>query len=432
MKEDYDYLLKSVRKDSLYLDQFKVIITEFNAHTAGDWDNINSTADNDYEASRIASQIINLIKSKITSLYIFKFSIAPSFAISRDVAKNGLHYGENEKAPFHISDTTLSAESVRLLSFLKNLKIYNLISNLNLSKYTEYLGAEDLNNYYIIIVNDKNDSVNLEINVSDWNINNNTQIITESVSDSYWGEVSMIYDYKLNESLLINLEKFSSTKLTIQKGKQFINKIKAELGCYAAAGIRANETNCLHSIKIGTSNTINHENTNVGLLKFRLDNELKSNFKAILELTVKDLIGCTKNTVLILGLNESNWNENTSSWFELSNHYKILNDLNNGIYIDKIYKNFINWSDKFYIVGHITVNKDSINKKTRVDITNYVYEVIKQNNIMLNLIIYRPFRHDSIKTRAGEMKSDNLSNGSLIHFFGTQTKYEPFINFFFN
>jgi len=57
MKEDYDYLVKSIKKDSLYSNQFKVIITKFNNHIASDWDSINSTADNDFEAYRLASQI---------------------------------------------------------------------------------------------------------------------------------------------------------------------------------------------------------------------------------------------------------------------------------------------------------------------------------------------------------------------------------------
>ena len=76
MAKDFSYLMDSVA------DKYPVIITEFNAHTAADWDQIKSTSDDPFEASRLASQIVNLVTSGSPSIYVFKFSLTPRFVYS--------------------------------------------------------------------------------------------------------------------------------------------------------------------------------------------------------------------------------------------------------------------------------------------------------------------------------------------------------------
>ena len=73
ISSDLDYLISSVNSDSSIPNSIPVIITEHNTHTSSSWDTLISTTDDDYEASRLASQIIYLIKSKVTSHFVFKF-----------------------------------------------------------------------------------------------------------------------------------------------------------------------------------------------------------------------------------------------------------------------------------------------------------------------------------------------------------------------
>lgn len=96
MARDYTYLTDSVT------GKYPVIISEFNAHTSADWDQINTSSDDPTEASRLASQILNLVASKAPSIYVFKFSMTPSFSAKREIAKNGIHFGENFQEPYHI------------------------------------------------------------------------------------------------------------------------------------------------------------------------------------------------------------------------------------------------------------------------------------------------------------------------------------------
>ena len=123
MGADVKSITQSIFNDTQSTTDILPIVTEHNAHTSSAWDLLNTTADDDFESSRLASQIANLASSKIYAHFIFKFSITPSFQAGQDIAKNGLHWGEIYVSPYNIADTTLSAEAVRLLSIIKQSKM---------------------------------------------------------------------------------------------------------------------------------------------------------------------------------------------------------------------------------------------------------------------------------------------------------------------
>ena len=64
-----------------------VIVTEHASHTAASWSSIASTTDTDFEASRLASQLLWASQSGIET-YVFKFSVTPASS-SSGVDKNG-------------------------------------------------------------------------------------------------------------------------------------------------------------------------------------------------------------------------------------------------------------------------------------------------------------------------------------------------------
>jgi hypothetical protein len=90
--DDSVYLQNSINQAQLLMSRnhrIPLVITEHNTHTSSDWNTINSTADDDFEASRLASQIVNLILNNVRLHYVFKFSVTPSFSANRQVAMNG-------------------------------------------------------------------------------------------------------------------------------------------------------------------------------------------------------------------------------------------------------------------------------------------------------------------------------------------------------
>lgn len=86
--------------------------------------------------------------------------------------------------------------------------------------------------------------------------------------------------------------------------------------------------------------------------------------------------------------------------------------------IDSAAKNFIDWSNVFSIVGHVTIRKNAQNQTLLVDITDYVDKVLNLgNSSSIRLLLYRPFRHVSFQTTVGIIPEDDLSNGSIANFY---------------
>ena len=98
--------------------------------------------------------------------------------------------------------------------------------------------------------------------------------------------------------------------------------------------------------------------------------------------------------------------------------------------INGIYKNFINWSSStnISIVGHFIIKYDDMSKDNNdklkermIDVSDYVNDMINSNLYDLTFILYRPFRHPSYKTGYGNLEADDLSNGAVLRFYGSNS-----------
>ena len=312
---DLSYLKVAIQNDTLNSpNQLPVIITEHNSHTAADWNMLTTTPDDPSEASRLASQVINIVKSNTSSDYVFKFSITPD--TSYGIKKNGIHWAENYADPFHLSDTTLSAEAMRLITQFKKSKIYPVASN-DTSSYRTYLASNNGDGFfYFFVVNDAADSINVSINLTQWNITTGTQVLVESACDGYYGEIQNILAMpKAGNILSLVISNFSTTRIAIQEGAQIVKTILSNATCTVLAGNQSNSSNCSlfnTQFLVGTSNTVQHENTMVGLIKFELPSGSKiNNQKTILKLNVQQVIGSSDVRLQVLGVTtpQAMWNQ---------------------------------------------------------------------------------------------------------------------------
>jgi hypothetical protein len=400
-----------------------VIVTEHNVQTGAIWDRLKLTIDDADAASRLASQIMYLVLAKISSSYVFKFSITPSSLTRLEIAKNGLHWGEITEKPYHLSDTTLSAEGMRLLTKMKNSKIYPISSN-DTSRLRTYVGSKnDDGRYYLYIVNDKDyDTVNLTIDFSQWNLSNGAQIIVETVATDLWGVVNDIITAGNKPTVISNPN--TIIRLTIPTVEQISTTVYSDLSCTARAGLESNQPYCSSSsLFVSTSNTSLHENTSVSLVKIPVMCYVPVNQKSVLKVNIQEVIGDSDVICLVLGLSNPNvtLDESNASWDSLSSVGKGLNilmPLSSGTVIDSISKNFINWASpsNIEIVGHITAKYGIRNETRMIDVSEYVSNVIRNNGKYMTFFLYRPYRHPAYKTESGSTHADDLSNGSLIRF----------------
>jgi hypothetical protein len=243
-------LQSSVNADSPLI-KIPVIITEHNSHTASEWDTIPTTPDHPLEASRLASQILHVISSaKIHSHFVFKFSIMPSFSSYRDLAKNGLHWADFSQDPYDITDTTLSAESMRLLSKLKNQRslVLSRVTSNDTTSSRSYVAANSGQDdfFYLHLVNDGNKRVSYTVDLSLWQaqVNQNTRVILESVGNEFRSEVSAILSVPLNRQLQFAIDVYSTHRIAIQKGVQNLRFVDSSLTCTARAGSRSSQVDC--------------------------------------------------------------------------------------------------------------------------------------------------------------------------------------------
>lgn len=204
----------------------------------------------------------------------------------------------------------------------------------------------------------------------------------------------------------------------------------AVLACTARAGSNCNLNDCSNFIYSGTSYSSSHESTSVSILSFPLLS-LKNNQRAILKLMVSTMSVNKTSYLTVLGIRNSsalNLKNNSASWNSLPT---LLNPLASGTAISSISQNFVNWnsSANFYIAGHFLVNQIS-NQLKRIDVTDYVNQVISLGGNQLTFLIYRPFRHPFYNTTSPVL-ADDLSQGSIVKFYGVNSTNPPSITYFY-
>ena len=109
-----------------------------------------------------------------------------------------------------------------------------------------------------------------------------------------------------------------------------------------------------------------------------------------------------------------------------------MNPLPSAAVIANISSNFINWSSNanYSIAGHILASNQTNNQFEMIDVSDYVNQVVGLGGTQLNFLLYRPFRHPSYQTAIGPIPADDLSQGSIIKFFGANSANPPQISYF--
>ena len=172
-------------------------LTEFNVHTAGNFDDTIETLDTPSQFSRFGSILAQLANNKPDELYVFKFSQGPG-TNPGTVKKNGTHFVDNGNSPYNIGGETKGGDVVRL--FAKS-----------------FAGANDLFNVPVSLRHRRDrppprrlarsrsrtsttcspptkapPPARLTINLSSWGIAAGARAIVEEVSADRQGEVSQI------------------------------------------------------------------------------------------------------------------------------------------------------------------------------------------------------------------------------------------------
>jgi len=96
---------------------FPISISEFNTHTASSFDTLTSTLDDENEAANFGAICVRLVQGGANEMYAFKFGETENSGSNYGVAKNGLHYVNNDaSANYDTGGITLAGEVFRMFN----------------------------------------------------------------------------------------------------------------------------------------------------------------------------------------------------------------------------------------------------------------------------------------------------------------------------
>jgi hypothetical protein len=379
-------------------------ISEFNVHTAGNFDNMVETLDTPSQFSRFGSILAQLANNKPDELYIFKFSETPG-TNPGTVKKNGTHFVDNGNAPYNIGGETKGGAVVRLFahSFAGAKDLFNIPA-------TSGTGATDLriaashdmarDTYNMLSANEGTAARTLTINLSSWGIAPGARVIVQEVSADRQGEISQIVTVPVGG--IINLTQPAQSVFLVsvpKKAPTSVLSLSATDDAIVKAGANAN-------LNFGTSGSLFAKNDavdpsarNVTFIKFNTGSLVNSDVQqAVLQLWGQNDGSASQVIAHVYGLTNDNWNESTITWNTAPNLASTTSTT-----LNDISQNFITGEGATaHIVGELTGVATA--RQMSIDVTDFVREHADQQ---ITFMIAREVRFD------GENVDDALTSLDL-------------------
>ncbi len=181
----------SIAADMTGETAFPLCLSEFNVHTAANFDAMPDTLDYPAKYARFGAIVCELAKSGMAEMFCFKFA-QTDFANTYGVKKNGMHYVDNDNSPNNCGGVTKAGEAYRL--FIKGIapgrvmKDYTRASDGSIDDLDLRASYDAVSKkYYLYSVNESANSIPISVDTSAWNIPTNNRVLLEEVSESRHG-----------------------------------------------------------------------------------------------------------------------------------------------------------------------------------------------------------------------------------------------------
>ncbi len=313
--------------------RFPTTISEFNVHTAGDYDVIAESPDSPAKYSRFGSIVVQLVKNFEKELYAFKFG--QTAGATNDVSpvkKNGLHYVDNTNAPYNTGGVTKSGEVWRLFNkgFTagRTQKNYTRDSNGSIDNLDLRAGFDPVvSSYYLFSANEAATGATMTVDTTAWNIPVGNRVLIEEVSeDRYgggrtWGTIAAdktVFDGTDNQLFQSARTVWLFTLPSKpQEPEQIItatDDATVKDGTNKAANFGS-----LSQLTVRNDPT-NTANRSVAFLKFRLPPIYPPDIQlAVLSVRASTVSTSTPVQAHVYGLTTNNWSESSITWSNAPN-----------------------------------------------------------------------------------------------------------------
>lgn len=377
-------------------------ISEFNVHTAANFNATSDTLDTPSQFSRMGSILAQLANNRPDELYVFKFS---QTGTAGDVKKNGTHYVDNDTAPYNIGGETKGGAVVRLFA-----KSFAGAKDLFTVPATSGTGATDLRlaasfdaqqkTYNMFSSNEGTSSRPLSINLSAWGIAPGARAIVQEVSADRQGEVSQIVTVPAGGMLNLTQPAQSVILISVPKAAPtYAISLGATDDAMVKAGTNGNSNFGASPNLFAKNDAADPAARNVTFVKFNTG----SLANAAVEQAVLQLWGQNDGTASqviahVYGLTNDNWNESSITWSTAPNLAATTSTA-----LSDISQNFITGEGTTaHIVGEVTGIAGA--RQLSIDVTDFVRNHPDQQ---ITFLIAREVRFD------GENVDDALTSLDL-------------------
>lgn len=303
-----------------------VSISEFNVHTAANFDGMADTLDYPTKYPRLAAIVANLVQNGMFEFYNFKLSQTDGdVGDNYPVRKNGMHYVDNDTSPYNIGGITKAGEVWRLFNkgfapgrLRKNLAADSGLSNLSL------LASHDTatGRLFVFSANYSATDTAVTVDVSAFHIPDNNRVLIEEVSEDFYGTISH-YTRVLGGQVTTFTQPANTVWLVTipTRTQEFISP-----GVPTLTLLATNDA----TVKDGTNKNLNYgaqtnlvirndpantANRSTALLKFRLPTIYLPDVQFAV-LTVAGATLTTNATVQahVFGITNNSWAQSTVTW----------------------------------------------------------------------------------------------------------------------
>lgn len=349
-------------------------ITEFNPHSAKPWSQIPETLDSPAKVARFGSILANLAGSQPDELYVFKFSQTANWDRGKTpdaVKKNGVHFVDNNDAPYNIGGLTRGGEVVRLFArgFSGSVDLLNLESNSQVNNDFHACASFDREQleYYFFSANESDSPVDLVIDLSELGLASGNPVLIEEVSSARHGEVRQVKDVTALQTISLTQPKYSVILVTIPVvAPTYRTTLTAVDDAMVKAGANVSR-NYGNSQNLLAKNESNNPNArNVSFIKFDLgDLEPGDVEQAILRVSGRNIGSSAQAIAHVYGIKDDNWEEATINWKNSPNLEPCagaVSDISNNYVADV--------GNSASIVGHLTGERED--SEMLLNVTQFV------------------------------------------------------------
>ena len=328
-------------------------------------------------------------------MYLFKFSQTGN---SDGVKKNGIHFVDNDNAPYNIGGMTRGGAVLHLCARAfaggHDLHAAPIDSGGADPLYLASSYHQDKDYYYLFSANEAG-ARNLYVDLSDWDIEPGTVVEVEEVSDDHLAEVTHLVTVPANRVVSLTQKAQSLLLLSVPRT---VPDRQLLLSATDDAMVKAGSNS---STKYGSSPNLVVKNSvdtpggrSVSFVKFdtsAIGGSLVE--RAVLQLSGENLGSDSHAIAHVYGLTNDDWDESTITWATAPNLAS-----SEGV-ADSISDNFIlGINDSAEFVGHLTADQNF--QLLSVDVTDFLREHADQQ---VTFLIAREVRFN------GENVSDALN-----------------------